>query len=516
VTSKKEKLPLSVTHPELAKEADGWDTSKVSAGSSRKLSWKCPKDHIYQAHVFSRTARGDGCPYCSGRRVIAGENDFLSTHPELASEAFDWDPTEYSFGSQKAVKWKCRQGHVFQSRIANRAINGSSCPYCSNNLVLAGFNDLATTHPEVASQADGWDPATVSAGSGRIQNWKCSLGHQWSNSPHVHLKSRTGCPICANKRVLEGFNDLATTHPELAREAYGWDPKSIVAGHDKKKSWKCPSGHVYESRPYQRTGSKESGCPICDNKQILPGFNDIATTYPEMARQADGWDPRTISAGHNTRKKWKCELGHTWEVSPQNRFQTRGAISNCPVCSGDKLWVGFNDLATKHPELAGEAFGWDPTSIIAGHTKRKWKCLEGHIWMASTISRIGSQVGCPTCSKTGFDPNRDGFLYFLEHKHWSMLQVGITNNPEKRLGQHRKLGWEPLELRGPMDGHLTQQWETAILRMLKVKGADLSNEKIAGKFDGYSEAWSKTTFEVSSIKELMRITEEFEADGKTR
>ena len=25
VTSKKEKLPLSVTHPELAKEADGWD-----------------------------------------------------------------------------------------------------------------------------------------------------------------------------------------------------------------------------------------------------------------------------------------------------------------------------------------------------------------------------------------------------------------------------------------------------------------------------------------------------------
>ena len=61
-----------------------------------------------------------------------------------------------------------------------------------------------------------------------------------------------------------------------------------------------------------------------------------------------------------------------------------------------------------------------------------------------------------------------------------------------------------------MDGHLTQQWETAILRMLKAKGADLSNSKIAGKFDGYSEAWSKSTFEVKSIKELMRATEEFE------
>jgi hypothetical protein len=61
-----------------------------------------------------------------------------------------------------------------------------------------------------------------------------------------------------------------------------------------------------------------------------------------------------------------------------------------------------------------------------------------------------------------------------------------------------------------MDGYLAKQWETAILRMLKAKGADLSNSKIAGKFDGYSEAWSKSTFEVKSIKELMKLTEEFE------
>jgi hypothetical protein len=63
---------------------------------------------------------------------------------------------------------------------------------------------------------------------------------------------------------------------------------------------------------------------------------------------------------------------------------------------------------------------------------------------------------------------------------------------------------------GPMDGHLTQNWETAILRMLKTGGADLFNPDIAGKFDGYSEAWIKSTFEIKSIKELMRLAEEFE------
>ena len=103
-------------------------------------------------------------------------------------------------------------------------------------------------------------------------------------------------------------------------------------------------------------------------------------------------------------------------------------------------------------------------------------------------------------------------MYFLSHSKWSMYQIGITNFPNDRLQTHKKLGWEVLEIRGPMDGLLAQQWETAVLRMLKAKGADLSNSKIAGKFDGYSEAWSKSKFQSNSIKELMRLTEEFEED----
>jgi hypothetical protein len=118
--------------------------------------------------------------------------------------------------------------------------------------------------------------------------------------------------------------------------------------------------------------------------------------------------------------------------------------------------------------------------------------------------------GCPTCARSGFDPNKEAHIYFLEHQDWLMYQIGITNTIEQRIKSHKKAGWEVIELRGPMDGLIAREWETAILRMLKAKSADLSNDKIAGKFDGYSEAWSKSTFEVQSIKELMRLTEEFE------
>jgi hypothetical protein len=162
--------------------------------------------------------------------------------------------------------------------------------------------------------------------------------------------------------------------------------------------------------------------------------------------------------------------------------------------------------------LADEANGWDPKTVtLSSSKKRSWKCEKGHTWIA-TVANRNTGRGCPTCAKTGFDPNKEAFLYFLSHPHWEMIQIGITNVPDLRIASHRSLGWELLELRGPMDGHLAQQWETAILRMLKAKGADLSNSKIAGKFDGYSEAWSKATFTVKSIKELMRLTEEFEGN----
>jgi hypothetical protein len=29
---------------------------------------------------------------------------------------------------------------------------------------------------------------------------------------------------------MVGFNDIASTHPEIAKQAYGWNPKKVIAG----------------------------------------------------------------------------------------------------------------------------------------------------------------------------------------------------------------------------------------------------------------------------------------------
>ena len=363
------------------------------------------------------------------------------THPELAEEADGWDASQYSYGSSKRVSWRCQIGHTWISSIGNRASAKSGCPYCIGKSVLIGFNDLQTTYPEVACEADGWNPQNYSAGSSKKMRWKCHLGHNWNAVINDRTKGNK-CPYCTNRKVFSGFNDLQTLYPDLARQAFGWNPKEVISGTHKKFAWVCSGGHIWQASVDSRITMK-AGCPICSGHKLLVGFNDLATTHPQMAMQADGWNPTTVQRGSRALKNWICEQGHKWRNSPN--------------------------------------------------------------------SRTKMNTGCPTCAFSGFDPNENGYLYFLSHQVWAMLQIGITNFPEKRLVSHGKLGWEILEVRGPMDGHLTQQWETAILRMLKAKGVDLSNEKIAGKFDGYSEAWSKSTFEAKSIKELMQLTEEFEA-----
>ena len=363
---------------------------------------------------------------------------------------------------------------------------------------------LSVTHPELAKEADGWDPSEFSYGSDKKVNWKCSKGHIFESPIHKRSNRGDGCSICSGKQVLAGFNDLLTLSPELAKQAVDWDPLTVTLHSGKKFLWKCPVGHEWEARIRDR--SRGSGCSICDGKTVLPGFNDLKTNNPEIAMEADGWDPSTVTTKSGLRKKWICKLGHQWETAIRHRSNGTG----CPYCNGQKVLIGFNDLATTHPETAEQAYEWDPKSVTSNSGNlRKWKCSKGHIWSARVIHRTRG-IGCASCAFYGFNPEREAILYLIENSELNMLQIGISNSPQTRLPKHIKKGWKIIEISEMMVGQLALDNETAILRMLKAKGADLSNSEIAGKFDGYSEAWSRSTFEVKSIKELMRLTEEFE------
>jgi hypothetical protein len=162
--------------------------------------------------------------------VLQGFNDFATACPELALE---WDiernealaPQKITKNHSKKVWWTCSIGHSYQSTPANRASNGTGCPICAGKTVLAGFNDLRSRRPEIASQ---WNfakngsllPDEISWCSGRSVWWKCPLGHEFDSkvSSLTTASRKGGCPVCLNQRIYAGVNDLCTTHPQLAGE----------------------------------------------------------------------------------------------------------------------------------------------------------------------------------------------------------------------------------------------------------------------------------------------------------
>jgi hypothetical protein len=130
---------LQTINPALAKE---WNYKRNgeskpedhSINTPKKVWWVCNKGHEWQARISHRN-NGSGCPYCSGRNAVAGENDLQTVNPSLAKE---WNyekndgltPADVLPNSNKKVWWKCSNGHEWQAAIYNRS-NGRGCPECS-------------------------------------------------------------------------------------------------------------------------------------------------------------------------------------------------------------------------------------------------------------------------------------------------------------------------------------------------------------------------------------------------
>jgi len=109
-----------------------WTTQceDVTVGTGTNVWWICKNGHEYQMPVKEKS-QGDGCPYCSGKRVSI-ENS-VSSHSIASEWASDLNPKssrDFALRSNKKAWWRCVNGHVWNAIIASRT-SGNGCPYCS-------------------------------------------------------------------------------------------------------------------------------------------------------------------------------------------------------------------------------------------------------------------------------------------------------------------------------------------------------------------------------------------------
>jgi len=270
---------LMYTHPNIAAEWHPSNTlplEEATYGSDYKALWLCSKcEQTWRGTVWNRSNCSIRCPYCSGRKAIPGISDLYTLWPDLAKELHTTRNDtqllkELVANSSKKVWWICPIGHEWDCSVVNRTKKGQDCAYCSGKRILAGYNDLETLAPIVAAE---WHPtkndsllaSEVGAKTSRRAWWLGKCGHSWETSIASRVNTGVGCPYCARKKILVGFNDLLTTHPE---EALYWHPtKNILAPTDVtsgtpiKVWWLGKCGHSWEMLIPNRIRNKQ-GCPV--------------------------------------------------------------------------------------------------------------------------------------------------------------------------------------------------------------------------------------------------------------
>lgn len=260
----------------------GFSPSQFLPSSHKSVWWRCGHGHEWKALIKSRVD-GKGCPVCAGKAVIPGENDLASRSPLLASQ---WHPmkngpllpSQVLCGSSRRVWWRCEQGHEWQAEIQSRSA-GNGCPVCSGKTIVPGLNDLKSCAPALAAQwlqekNGSLSPDRVSVCSNKRVWWRCDMGHEWQSAVSARSSGRSGCPYCAGRRVLEGFNDLKTTEPLVAAQWHptlneGLLPTMVTAGSRKKVWWKCSDGHEWKAVIYSRAGARKCGCPVCAGRPAV-------------------------------------------------------------------------------------------------------------------------------------------------------------------------------------------------------------------------------------------------------
>lgn len=473
ICSGKQVLPgfndLATINPLISEE---WDYEKnkpltpkdVTAGSGKKVWWKCPLGHSYDDTINHR-ASGRKCSICSGRRIVSGINDLQTTNPELAVE-WDYEKNyplmveQCSKGSQKKVWWKCKFGHTWQATPANRS-KGKGCPVCSGRQVLSGYNDLETwcKQHNYLYLLDEWDyeknvllPSQVSPYKNAKVFWKCRYGHEWFSRINSRIQG-VGCPVCA-KELKTSFPEQALFFyiKKICHDAVNGDIDSIGMELDIY----IPSMRIaveYDGVAWHKENEKEiRKNNLCKQNAIKlirvreSGLPDIGDCYCVFRND----NTKDISLEESIKEVLSL-------IDPLNRIDVdirrdRSVIFSCYI-QGKKE----NSLAALYPEISKE---WHPTrngqltpEMVSFKSNKLiwWKCsVCKYEWEAQVSSRI-SPHGCPVCNRKKALSNRSknnlkkkgalAVLYPEIAAQWDYERNGSITPNDITAGSNEKFGW---------------------------------------------------------------------------
>lgn len=412
---------------------------KISVNSQTKFLWTCAYcGNSWEAKPCCH--KTPGCPECrkkitSRRRSKPKAGHSLAdVYPELKCE---WDEDANSLKmcdvaphARYRASWICSTcGEHYKAWVYNRTCQGSGCPNCKiksiseKNSAPKPGKSIAEVSKALASEwhpkrNGSLTPSDVAAKSGKDVWWLGKCGHEWLATP-IHRLEGTGCPYCAGKMVLRGFNDMATLYPALLSQWDGdesreYTPYNVTPSSGKYLGWVCPDcGKHYEMKVINKT-ARGYGCPHCHDEARDERIASLGETrrksHEQFVEEAKKASPDIeilgtyIDSKHQVKARCKWCNNITF-MFPGNILRGGG----CMNCMSMNMTISEDEFVSRI------AIASPYTKLVGGYVKASEKALFQCTKCGERWATVGTSVlrgsGCPRCNHSKSFPETAIYYY---------------------------------------------------------------------------------------------------------
>ncbi|MCX6816118.1 MAG: hypothetical protein NT120_04685, partial [Candidatus Aenigmarchaeota archaeon] len=277
--------------------------------------------------------------------------------------------------------------------------------------------------------------------------WKCKYGHHWHATPDA-VKRISWCPYCSqgiSERVCRKYFEslfgknfpkvrpkwlVAPSEKTLELDGYCKELKLAFEyqgkqhykhinhfsremsferriEYDKLKKKMCRlNGVVLIEIPYKIKFENMGKYIVnqCEKNSIdVPNrdvkFDSFKFYYPEQIKElqeiASSRGGKLLSTNYvnsETKLEWKCKYGHIWMAIPASIRIGRW----CPrcACRGPSARLSIEDMQKIAKDRGGECLS---SEYKNARTNLKWRCKEGHVWMAIPDNVKNKEQWCQKC-----------------------------------------------------------------------------------------------------------------------
>lgn len=340
----------------------GWILLGNYTSSKKRTLWQCSKGHQL-TRSFSYIILKHQCLKClkeNERTIIADKIKLIckQRNGSLISNNV--------ISCKQKLRWKCANGHIWDSNFDNIYNKKTWCPRCSKfikeekcrfifeNTFERKF--LKTRIPGTRLELDGYcDELKLAFEYNGEQHYK-KIKYFGNKLKKIKYRDYNKIEICKNRGI-----------------------KLVVIPYFQA---------ITDEKLIKYIGKNINKNITVDLNNFNKSFNKI-DELKNLAKKNSGKLVTKNYCGQVNKFEWQCYLGHRWLAHVSNI--RRGDW--CPYCSGRRKTV--DDLIKLAKTRNGECLS---KKYIGTKTKYQWKCEYDHVW-ESSYNSVKYGIWCPHCKQ---------------------------------------------------------------------------------------------------------------------